>query len=245
MILIDIGNTRIKWAQQKVGKLGEMNAVLHLKQDFSARLKADWQQLPKPNKIFIACVSSVAIKQQVMQVALQLWPDVYLKEIHTTKVALGVSNAYPKFNKLGVDRWLSLIAGYRAYTSPVCIVACGTAITLDIVDREGKHLGGMIMPGLNLMKVALSNSTANLSFDTEHFPQGLAKDTEAAIYNGNLNAVRGFIDQGLASYPEPLQLILTGGDAEFLVDALCLSAKVDAELVLKGLALIASEISLS
>lgn len=241
MILIDIGNTRLKWAEQYAGNLKKTHALVHADKNFSAALKTAWQVLTIPENIYLACVSSDTIKQQVMLIARQLWPDVRVQDIHTQKYAQGVSNAYPKYAKLGVDRWLSILAAYHAYSAPVCVVACGTALTLDIVDAEGQHLGGMIMPGLNLMKQTLSQSTENLNYCMQHYPQGLANSTEAAIYNGNLNAVKGFIEQGLAAYSEPIQLIITGGDADVIVDALNLEAIIDAQLVLKGLALVASE----
>jgi len=240
MILIDIGNTRIKWAEQHAGKLGNMHAILHIDNNIDGLLITAWQKLSRPEKIYLACVSSVAIKLQVISVAQQLWPDISIQELRTEKHALGVSNAYPQYSKLGVDRWLSMLAAYNSYSSPVCIIAFGTAITLDIVNQQGQHLGGMIMPGLNLMKHALSKATANLSFCAQQYPQGLANDTEAAIYNGNLNAIKGFIEQGLASSELHLQLVLTGGDAKFISETLGLEAAIDEQLVLKGLALIAN-----
>ncbi|MCK5869708.1 type III pantothenate kinase [Methylococcaceae bacterium CS1] len=241
MILIDIGNTRLKWAEQQTGQLGEMHAVVHSETNFQVQLTAAWQQLTKPESIYLACVSSARIKLQVIQIAEQLWPDVKVQEIHTEKYVLGVSNAYPKYEKLGVDRWLSILAAYHFYSAPVCVIACGTALTLDIVNQQGQHMGGMIMPGLSLMKQALSKGTANLNFCSEQYPQGLANDTEAAIYNGNINAIKGFIMQGLAEYQKPVQLIMTGGDAQLLIQTLKLEAINDAQLVLKGLALVASE----
>lgn len=239
MILIDIGNTRIKWAQQQAGEIGAMHAVMHIDQDYAAILLSAWQSLPIPKNIYLASVSSPLIKLQVINVAKRVWPDISLHEINTTNSALGVTNAYPNYKKLGVDRWVSIIAAYHCYRSPVCIVACGTAITLDIVDKQGQHLGGMIMPGLNLMKHALSKGTANLSFCEQEYPQGLANDTEAAIYNGNLSAIKGFIEQGLAADDQSVKLVLTGGDAEFLANALKLQASIDPALVLKGLSLLA------
>jgi len=241
MILIDIGNTRLKLAEYQIDKLGKMHAIGHNDNHFTQLLIAAWQPLIQPEKLYLACVSSDNIKQQVIQIAQQLWPDVSVQEIHTQKNALGVKNAYPKYLKLGVDRWLSILAAKHYYSTPACVIACGTALTLDVIDEHGEHLGGMIMPGLNLMKHALSKGTANLNFCSSQYPHGLANDTEAAIYNGNLNAVKGFIEHGLAEHPKPMQLILTGGDASFIVDKLNLHATTDALLVLKGLALIAKE----
>ena len=93
------------------------------------------------------------------------------------------------------------------------------------------------MPGLALMKQALHRGTADLNVCPDVHKLGLANDTEAAIFNGNLNAIKGFIELGLAQYNKPLQLIVTGGDAKFLADILKLDAIVDTELVFKGLAL--------
>jgi type III pantothenate kinase len=81
------------------------------------------------------------IKQQVVHIAEQLWPAVSVQEIYTQKYALGVRNAYPKHNKLGVDRWLAMLAAYHYYNAPVCIVSCGSALTLDIVDSQGSVNG--------------------------------------------------------------------------------------------------------
>ncbi|OQK18260.1 hypothetical protein AU255_10645 [Methyloprofundus sedimenti] len=241
MILIDIGNTRIKWAEQQAGNLGKMHALAYLNANIDLLLGAAWQQLSKPESIYLACVGAQRIKQQVMYIAYQLWPDIIIQEITTQKYAHGVRNAYPDYTRLGVDRWLSMVAAYHYYTRPVCIVSCGSALTLDIIDELGQHLGGMIMPGLNLLQQALSKGTANLNSCSEQYPRGLANDTQAAIYNGNLNAIKGFIEQGLAQYKNPVQLILTGGDAEFLADSLKLVAIIDARLVLKGLSLVAKE----
>lgn len=241
MILIDIGNTRIKWARYHAGKLEKMHAIVHIEQDIKPLLLTAWQHLPQPECIYLACVGSQDIKQQLILLVEQIWPDIKLHEIYTQKSACGVKNAYLKYTKLGVDRWLAMLAAYHYYPAPVCIVSCGSALTLDIIDKQGGHLGGMIMPGLSLMHQALSRGTANLKACSEHYTPGLANDTEAAIYNGCLSAIRGFIEQGLAQYQQPVTVILTGGDADFLTAGLNLPAVIDAQLVLKGLALVAQD----
>lgn len=241
MILIDLGNTRIKWTRQQAGQLEKIHAIVHINTHIESLLIAAWQPLNTPNRIYLACVGADSIKQQIIHVSNQLWPNISLQEITTQKYAQGVCNAYPAYTKLGVDRWLAMLGAYHDYKAPVCIVSCGSALTLDIVDEQGQHLGGMIMPGLNLMQQALTQGAANLSIKSGHYPQGLANDTQSAIYNGNVSAIKGFIMQGLAEYKKPMQLILTGGDANFLAESLKLEAIIDAKLVFKGLALIANE----
>lgn len=241
MILVDIGNTRIKWARHHAGILEKMHAIVHIEQDITPLLLSAWQHLPRPDCIYFACVGPQGIKQLLIQLAEQIWPGVKLHETYTQKIAHGVENAYPKYTKLGVDRWLAMLAAYHYHTAPVCIVSCGSALTLDIVDEQGQHLGGMIMPGLSLMRLVLSKGTANLNNCSEHYMPGLANDTEAAIYNGCLSAIRGFIEHGLAQYHQPASVILTGGDADFLANNLNLPAVIEAQLVLQGLALVAQE----
>ena len=237
MLLVDIGNTRLKWAQYQTGRFYKTGVITHVYESINDVLLTAWQELKAPQKIYLAVVSSKKVKQVLYDVAEQLWPNVQIQEIQTHKYAYGVKNAYPKPEKLGVDRWLALLAANHYYTAPVCVVDCGTAITLDVLDQQGTHLGGMIMPGLTLMKQALQKGTADLNVCSEIHKLGLANDTEAAIFNGNLNAIKGFIELGLAQYKKPMQLIVTGGDAKFIAGILKLDAIVDTEMVFKGLVL--------
>ncbi len=240
-LLVDIGNTRLKWAVQHSDTLEFFGAINHNQDDFSATLITAWQSLSIPDYIYIACVSSTELKQLLISIIGQLWPNCSIQEIHTEKYSHGISNAYYNPEKLGVDRWLAMLGAVAHYSVPVCIVDFGTAITLDAIDEQGGHLGGMIMPGLTLLKQSLSNNTADLNFCSEVYKQGLANDTQAAIYNGCLYAVKGFIEAGLRQTLLPLRLILTGGDAKFLATTLELDAVVDAQLVFKGMALLSSE----
>jgi len=240
-LLVDIGNTRLKWAVQQSGNLDSFGALVHNQDDFSATLIASWRLLELPDCIYIACVSSTELKQLLLNIIRQLWPVCPIQEIHTKKYSHGVSNTYLNPEKLGVDRWLAMLGAFKHYSAPVCIVDFGTAITLDVIDKQGQHLGGMIMPGLTLLKQSLSKSTAELSFCSETHEQGLANYTQAAIYNGCLYAVKGFVEAGLMQTAQTSRLILTGGDAEFLANNLKLDAVIDTELVFKGMALLSSE----
>jgi len=240
-LLVDIGNTRLKWVVQQSGNLDSFGALVHNQEGFPATLIAAWQLLAQPDCIYIACVSSTELKKLLTSIIRQLWPSCLIQEIHTKKYSHGVSNAYFNPEKLGVDRWLAMLGAFEHYSAPFCVVDFGTAITLDVIDKQGQHLGGMIMPGLTLLKKSLSKGTEDLSFCSETHKQGLANYTQAAIYNGSLYAVKGFIEAGLMQTAQTSRLILTGGDADFLADTLKLDAVVDAELVFKGMALLSSE----
>lgn len=231
-LLIDSGNTRLKWALLNNDKLGDVNAVAHNKDSSLLKLKKQWADLVRPEAIYISCVSSN--KSQLTSFLIKLWPNCELNFIQSPSMAHGVVNAYSEPEKLGVDRWLAMIAAKHEYSESLCIVDCGTAITLDSLDAQGRHLGGMIMPGWNLMQESLYQGTANLGVCKENYPVGLANNTQAAIFNGRLAAIKGFIEAGQTG---PAQLLLTGGDAEFIREALQLTAVLDLNLVLKGLAL--------
>lgn len=231
-LLIDSGNTRLKWAVLDQGELDQVNAVVHNDANALAELKNKWVELPPPEVIVISSVSRNT--SQLTSLLVELWPNCALKFIQSPSMAHGVTNAYQTPSKLGVDRWLAIVAAKCEYMLPLCLVDCGTAITLDCIDAEGLHLGGMIMPGWGLMQQSLYKGTANLGVCHDKYPLGLANNTQAAIFNGKLAAIKGFIDSGMAG---SMQLILTGGDAEFIQESLQLTAILDFNLVLKGLAL--------
>ena len=168
----------------------------------------------------------------------QLWPDVAMVLPVATACGFGVKNAYPQPEKLGVDRWLNLLAAHRYYPGQSCIVDCGTAITLDVLAADGQHQGGLICPGLQLMKKALTANTAALAFSDQPQPLGLADNTAAAIDSGSRYAALGMIETVLGRQAPPCQLILCGGDAPALSTQIAYPHVVDSDLIFKGLAII-------
>jgi type III pantothenate kinase len=149
-----------------------------------------------------------------------------------------VCNAYQQPEQLGVDRWLALVAVRRHYQIPACIVDCGTAITVDLMDVNGKHQGGLISPGLTLMRKALTEGTEALQFLETDYVFGPANFTGAAIYSGTLSAAAGLIEHVLTRQPGTVQLILTGGDAKLIARQLMGKPVIDTNLVLRGLAMV-------
>jgi type III pantothenate kinase len=130
------------------------------------------------------------------------------------------------------------VAVRRHYQLPACIVDCGTAIAIDLIDANGNHQGGLISPGLTLMRKSLVEGTEALQFHETDYVFGLANFTEAAIYSGTLSAAAGLIEHVLTRLPYTIQLILTGGDAQFIAQQLKGKPVIDTDLVLRGLAII-------
>jgi type III pantothenate kinase len=235
-LLIDMGNTRLKWAVGNGLGLSIGQAISNVEINHDALVQL-WQAITAPNQIAISCVSAKQLLDLVISVANELWPEIPIIQAKSQAHGFGITNAYHEPEKLGVDRWLSMIAAFHKYRTALCIVGCGTAITVDVVDSSGKHLGGLISPGLRLMKAALAKGTENLSMGETVFPFGLATNTDAAIHNGTLSAACGLIEFALKDQPADLQLVLTGGDAEIIALHLSQARIIHPELVLNGLAI--------
>ena len=236
-LLIDSGNTRLKWALLQDGGLITSHALFN-QQITRQQLIETWKLQPPPKCFAIACVSSTPLLELVLAVAIELWPNIQIIPVKSQAHAFGVYNAYQQSEKLGVDRWLALVAVRNHYQLPACIVDCGTAITVDLIDSDGKHQGGLISPGLTLMKKSLAAGTAGLQFYETSYVAGPANFTEAAIYSGTLFAAVGLIEHVLSKQPNASQLILTGGDAEIIAAQLKTKPIIDSDLVLRGLAVV-------
>jgi type III pantothenate kinase len=165
--------------------------------------------------------------------------------IHADASQCGVTNAYEDPERLGADRWANLIAAHAHYRGPVVIIDCGTAITIDAMDASGTHLGGLIVPGMDLMSAALVGNAAGIELrelESESVSL-LGSSTELAVAGGILYAVVALVDrvcQDLrAELGKATRVIVTGGDAGRVLPLLSQRARHDPDLVLKGLAVFA------
>ena len=235
-LLVDIGNTRIKWGLTVGKEIICGQPLVHHQLEQNELLKY-WKNISAPDCMAVSCVSSIQPLQLVREVAGLLWPNIEIISAQSKANAFGVRNAYINPEKLGVDRWLSLIAARQYYSGCTCIVDCGTAITIDLLDAEGRHQGGVISPGLRLMKGSLAQGTDALQFDEKEFPIGLANSTDAAIYTGTLWSAIGLIEHTISKQPEATTLLLTGGDADLIAGQLKCKPIIDTDLVLRGLAI--------
>ena len=237
-LLLDIGNTRVKWARVESNIFISGQAIAHKSSKFIRIIEQQWIALSTPDNLAISSVTAKHIAEQVITLAQQLWPDIKVIIAKSSAQAFSVSNAYPQPEKLGIDRWLGLIAWQHYYPNQCGgIVDCGTAITIDCINNNGEHLGGVISPGLQLMKQALQHSTEALPLTTEHYSAALSNTTESAIYSGTLYAAAGFIEKTITDLAQGKTWVLTGGDAQLLQPYLNINCIVDTDLVLKGLSL--------
>ncbi|NOT84421.1 MAG: type III pantothenate kinase [Methylococcaceae bacterium] len=235
-LLVDIGNTRLKWALADASVLTVAEPLVHQTATFKQNLLQRWWMLPQPPvQLAISCVSHAGLLQQVILLTRELWPTVEIVIPKAQAHALGVTNAYLEPEKLGIDRWLALLAVRQLCQQAACVVDCGTAITVDFVNSQGQHLGGVISPGLTLMKQALANGTEQLPYTEQAYKTALATHTAAAIHSGILYAAVGLIEKSLQRQQAGFKVFLTGGDAAVIAAELAVEATIYDDLVLRGL----------
>ena len=154
-----------------------------------------------------------------------------------------MTNAYTLAGDLGVDRWAAIVGAHHGYPDAVCVVDCGTAITIDLVAASGEHCGGLILPGADMLQKSLLDNTAGIkSPDVLQPAVLLAHGTRDAVNSGVLYLAAAAIDRivtemGVAA-GETTGVVITGGDAERILPLLEVAAHHEPDLVLQGLAIL-------
>jgi len=245
MLLVDVGNTAIKWGLCKAGKIVTADRFVHRDNDLTEQLPRHWTSLQAPDEVCIASVAGEALNTTLSAWIRQQW-SLSPRFISTTDAACGVTNAYPVAEDLGVDRWAALIGAHHHTRGAVCIVDCGTAITVDLLAANGHHQGGLILPGVELLKRGVQQDTARVRPATEvQAASLLVNNTGAAVHGGAVYmavaAIDRIIDDIAATQHQDFEVVITGGDAGTMLPLLARSAHHDPALVLKGLAVLAGE----
>ncbi len=236
MLLLDAGNTRLKWAFVREGGWlrqgrAEIAALGSLRQAF--------EELPQPARIVASNVAGEGVAQQ-LRAACAVWES-RVEFIRAAREQCGVRNGYRRPEQLGSDRWAALIAAWSRQRASCLVVNCGTATTVDALSAEGEFLGGLILPGLDMMRASLSAGTAQLGPDSgswEDYP----RDTANAIYSGAVKATVGAImQQHLLLRAPQAPCLLDGGAAAAIEGHLGVPVVRMEDMVLHGLQLIAQE----
>ena len=243
LLLIDSGNTRIKWAVVDPQQSAQIDAAGWLASGVVsstelAEAAPAWRGLG----IDGALISHVAGTERRHQLAQILSTQCGLASAQidwfaSTAMAGGVRNGYRQASQLGCDRFASLIGARALFPAQRLIVAtCGTATTIDALDADGFFLGGMILPGLGLMATSLAQQTAQLPQISDAFaaPPVFADQSDAAIRSGCLTAQAGAIALALNAH-QGARCILSGGAARFVTTVLAPPHHLIDNLVLLGL----------
>ena len=198
-----------------------------------------------PAGVYIANVAGKELGKQLSGWVVKQW-GITPVFIVASRQACGVSNAYTVPEQLGVDRWAALVGAHHHGNGAVCVVDCGTAITLDMLAADGVHRGGLILPGIEMLKQVLLKNTAVTSTSLMQEPASLfTTGTTDAMNGGAIYMAVAAIDRVVVDMTSgadaPPNVVLTGGDASRILTLLACPARHDPELVLKGLALLAGE----
>lgn len=233
ILLIDAGNTRVKWALADTGAAtGQWlahGAVLHAD---LATLGDAWRGLDAACAL-VANVAGPALRVQLEELLAPL-PVTWFA---STPALAGMVNGYREPAQLGCDRFAAAIGAHALHPGQALVVAtCGTATTIDAISADGVFIGGMILPGLALMAGALAKNTAQLpqAVPGAALPPTFADNTIDAIVSGCINAQAGAIERAVAAHGAT-GCIVSGGAAGYIAPALAIDHIVRENLVLAGL----------
>jgi len=252
-LLLDAGNSRIKWALVREGRLGPLQAA----EVGDADALGEWlERAPEIERVLASSVAGPEVERALGN-ALRRGGAPAAEFMQSSARAAGVSNGYRNPQQLGVDRWVGAVAAwnlagcYRA----VCAISIGTALTIDVVDHDGVHRGGLIAPSPTLMLQSLLRDTAGIAAHAADAPKArkkpgkdeavlkmLATDTRQAIELGCLSTAAALIDRTVTDVTRALRgrpvVFLTGGGADAVAPLIRSACKRRDDLVLRGLAVL-------
>lgn len=234
LLAIDIGNTNISFALFKGSRIIK-------KWDIPLKEYRCIRKLEKPVKAALICSVVPKLTQRIssdIKKITGIKPKIIGKGIR-----LPLKSLYQKPKQPGADRLLNAYAASKIYSTPVIVVSCGTAITVDAVSRDKKYLGGFIIPGLNTSLSALNLNTGLLpEIKLTAVPGRLGRNTRACILNGIILGSAGAVDRLIEKIRlktgKNTKVIGTGGDIDLIKGFSEHINRIDNDLVLKGIYLL-------
>lgn len=251
---LDLGNTRLKWRYSSCGKVIEEGAAAWGSTD---EIPVD---APRLDRIRVASVVASARLEALVRSCRERW-QVEVELARVIRERAGVRQGYRDESRLGVDRWLALLAAHHTTDSDCVVVSCGTAVTVDLLTRLGDHLGGYIVPGFEMMRSSLFAGTNAVKLEKLKPPNSLSpgRDTIPAVTHGLILMIKSLVEKAAADLNSAAAdlniaaagltnsagggptLVVTGGDGELLAPFLGAGASTNVlyrpNLVLDGLAL--------
>ncbi|MBI5918834.1 MAG: type III pantothenate kinase [Nitrosomonadales bacterium] len=233
LLLIDAGNSRIKWCWPEDRQRGALDTAQ------AAVLAAQFAGCEPPERVLVSNVAGAAVAEQ-LSAACALW-RVEPEFIVAQAEQCGIRNTYERPSQLGSDRWAALIAARQLQSRACLVVNCGTATTVDALSGSGEFLGGLILPGIGLMQSSLLGGTAQLKDATGAYTD-FPRNTADAIFSGAIQATVGAIRLQHARLRQPDAVcILSGGAVGSIAMHLGLPLERVDDLVLQGLHFISRE----
>mgnify|MGYP001294109019 CR=1 FL=1 len=240
-LLIDIGNTNTSIGVWENSKLSLLSNVIN--KDLFNILKKYYKK--GIDEVLITSVINNK-ENKIIKDKLKKALKCKITQIKSSSKLFGVINGYKKSAQLGDDRWVTVVASYLNHKKPLVIVDCGTAISIDCVNDNGRHLGGYILSGFDGYSKSFNNAENLKKFKLQENKTNkkllYAKTTSDGVLSGYALMVCSAIEKTHAtlqssSTTKPL-LIMSGGFAKHILSNLDIKAIYDPNLVLKSLGLI-------
>lgn len=241
-LLLDIGNSSVNWAVEEKGQFHMDGAFKYDRNNFDKSLQDNLSSLQAPTQVLVANVAGNNIFDSLQNWVKQHW-QLECWQPGVSKKFKQLKNSYNKTQEMGIDRWLAMVAAWEKHQTTLCIVGCGTALTIDTIDAQGNHLGGYIIPGIELMQQALIAKTECINVSTDkHASIDYAQGTQAAINNGAFFAATAMIDRAVMDIPKEANVlpkrVIFGGMAGLINPLLKESFEYVPNLVLMGLLIV-------
>lgn len=240
MLLIDAGNSRCKWARDEAGHWLTQGVLQNHDASAWQALKQQFARENAPDKIIISNVAGEQVGRQLLELC-SVWRSTPLF-VTAQAAQCGVTNGYAQAASLGSDRWAAMIAAWNSVRGACLVVNCGTATTVDALSATGAFLGGLILPGLELMQRSLTAHTAQLTLEhgaIRDFPQNTADAIATGIMRATAGAIR--YQYNLLALQGGVHCLVSGGAAGQLLPHLECKAAYREDLVLQGLRLIGTD----
>ena len=237
MLLFDLGNSRCKWTWIENGIWLRQGVLDNTDKIAWQQLKGSFVQLGAPQKILVSNVAGVAMEQNLRELC-AVW-SCPVEFITAQAEQCGVRNTYEQAAQLGSDRWAALIAAWHRVRQACLVVNCGTATTVDALSGTGEFLGGLILPGIALMRRSLLNNTAQLALkngELRDFPRNTVDAIEAGVMRATIGAIQH--QHALLAAQGGALCLISGGAANSLLPHLGLKAEQVDNLVLHGMQII-------
>ncbi|WP_316367685.1 type III pantothenate kinase [Candidatus Thiodiazotropha sp. CDECU1] len=235
-LYVDIGNSAIKWATGAELRAGNLHQVESNK--LTAAVEQAWLDMERPEAVYIASVRHENVHKTLLSWIRQQWQLTPIFA-ETRQQEHGVTNGYEQPDQLGVDRWLALLAARALSPLPQIVVDCGSATTIDAMDGDGRHVGGIILPGLRVFAQCLRQNTDIPPYAAGEIRDCFANDTASGIITGAVVAQCAAVEKLYQALQQrekgAIQCTVTGGDAGMLTHYLELPHQLVPCLVLNGL----------
>ncbi|TMH85376.1 MAG: type III pantothenate kinase [Betaproteobacteria bacterium] len=235
ILAVDCGNSRLKWGLHENGGWRKAGAVPVSE---LGRLERSWRRLLPADKVVVANVAGRSVRKRLESLFARR--SMVPAWVEAKRHECGVTNAYGRPDQLGPDRWAALIGAWSILHGPCLVVTAGTATTADVLRGDGRFVGGVILPGIDLMKRSLARGTAELPLARGRFSVA-PRNTADAIETGCLLAQAGAIERAFATMEHGAACVLSGGAARRIARHLSIPVRLVDNLVLEGVVRIAHD----